>query len=96
MAWEEHFYGGAQGGYMSILGFEVGVAGQGRGRKSVPGGRNNRGTEHGVLEERSEFQPGCGGGFLFVERSGAKRTSHTNNINQMSPGGSRELWTGAG
>lgn len=45
IAWEELFYGRAQGGYMSILGFEVGVAGPGRRRKSMPGGRNNQGPE---------------------------------------------------
>lgn len=44
MVWEENFYKEAEGGHVSVLGFEVGVAGQHRGRKGMPGG-NNQGTE---------------------------------------------------
>ena len=45
MVWEENFCREAEGGHVSVLGFEVGVAGQCRGRKGMPGGRNNQGTE---------------------------------------------------
>ena len=42
MVWEENFCREAQRGDVSVLGFE---AGQRRGRKGMPGGRNNQGTE---------------------------------------------------
>ena len=51
MVWEENFCREAQGGDVSVLGFEVGVAGQHRGRKGMAVGGTTKAQRRGILEE---------------------------------------------
>lgn len=51
MVWEENFCREGRGGDVSVLGFEVGVAGQHRGRKGMAVGETTKAQRRGILEE---------------------------------------------